>query len=179
MNHGDTENTEKNKGKPLQTLCLRGEKGQSSAMGQGRILALDVGEKRIGIALSDPLRLVARPLMVIQRASKSKDFATIGRLVAEHQVSLVLCGYPLSLDGNEGPQGKRIRRYAEALAETLPAPVELWDESYSTVEAESVMGITKKRLSPQERRQWVDAVAAAVILQSYLDARSPGGTFHV
>ena len=67
-------------------------------MTAGRILALDVGERRIGVALSDPLRLVARPLTVVQRASKAKDLAAIGRLVAEHQVDLVICGYPLSLD---------------------------------------------------------------------------------
>jgi len=138
-------------------------------MPSGRILALDVGGKRTGVALSDPLRMVARPLLVIQRASKVDDFDTIGRLVTEHQVSLVVCGYPLSLDGNEGPQGQRIRRYAESLAETLAVPVELWDESYSTVEAESIMQVSRKRMTPKERRQWVDAVAAAVILQSYLD----------
>ena len=138
-------------------------------MPSGRILALDVGEKRTGVALSDPLRMVARPLLVVQRASKVDDFDTIGRLVAEHQVSLVVCGYPLSLDGSEGPQGQRIRRYAEQLAETLEVPVELWDESYSTVDAESIMQVSRKRMTPKERRQWIDAVAAAVILQSYLD----------
>jgi putative Holliday junction resolvase len=135
----------------------------------GRILALDLGERRIGVALSDPLRLVARPLTVIGRASKVKDFAAIGGLVAEHDVSLVLCGYPLSLDGSEGPQGRRIRRYAEKLAEALPVEVVLWDESYSTEEAERLMA-SQKRLAPRERRGWVDAVAAAVILQSYLDS---------
>jgi putative Holliday junction resolvase len=135
----------------------------------GRVLALDVGERRIGVALSDPLRLVARPLTVIRRASKARDFAAIGELVAEHDVTLVLCGYPLSLDGTEGPQGRRVRRYAETLAEALPVEVALWDESYSTEEAEKVMALGKRQ-SPRERRAWVDAVAAAVILQSYLDS---------
>ena len=135
----------------------------------GRILALDLGEKRIGVALSDPLRMVARPLTVVQRASKVKDFAAIDRLVAEHGVSLVLCGYPLSLDGSEGPQGRRIRRYAEKLAEALPVEVVLWDESYSTAEAERLMS-SQRGLTPRERRGWVDAVAAAVILQGYLDS---------
>ena len=142
--------------------------------GIGSVLALDVGERRVGVAVSDPVRIVARPLAVIVRASKIEDFSTIGRLVEEHQVGLIVCGYPLSLDGSEGPQGRRIRRYAqaleEALAETQPTPVALWDESYSTVEAESLMEKSGRRKSPQERRQWVDAVAAAIILQSYLDA---------
>ena len=86
---------------------------------------------------------------------------------------MILCGYPLSLDGSEGPQGKRIRRYAEALGQSLAMPVKLWDETYSTVEADSIMQSTRKRMTPQERRKWIDAVAAAVILQSYLDARTP------
>jgi len=138
-----------------------------------RILALDVGEKRIGVAISDPLNIAARPLEVIKRASKAEDFEAIGRLVEQQEVNLVLCGYPLSLDGSEGPQGRRIRRYAEALAQTISAPLELWDETYSTVEAEQIMIAKDKRMSPQQRRQWVDAVAAAVILQSYLDTQSP------
>lgn len=141
-------------------------------MAFGRILALDLGEKRIGVALSDPLQMLARPLAVIQRKSRSEDFSAIGRLAAENQVTLVVCGYPLSLDGSEGPQGRRIRRYAERLAETLPVPVELWDETYSTVEAESVMQVSRKRMTPQERREWVDAVAAAIILRGYLDSLS-------
>ena len=141
-------------------------------MAFGRIMALDLGEKRIGVALSDPLQMLARPLAVIQRKSRSEDFSTIGRLAAENQVTLVVCGYPLSLDGSEGPQGRRIRRYAERLAETLPVPVELWDETYSTVEAESVMQVSRKRMTPRERREWVDAVAAAIILRGYLDSLS-------
>ncbi len=138
-----------------------------------RVLALDLGEKRIGVALSDPLGMIARPLMVIRRSSKAKDHAAIHQLVAENQVCEVLCGYPLSLDGSEGPQGRRVRRYAEALAEGLPVPVTLWDESYSTVEAEQHLRAAGKKRSAQETRNWIDAVAAAVILQSYLDARRP------
>jgi putative Holliday junction resolvase len=93
--------------------------------------------------------------------------------VVENQVTLIVCGYPLSLDGGEGPQGRRIRRYAERLAEAVSIPVKLWDETYSTVEAESFMKTSRKRLTPQERREWVDAVAAAVILQDYLNSLSP------
>lgn len=140
--------------------------------GMGRVLALDVGEKRIGVALSDPLQMIARPLTVIQHASRAADLAAVRALVSEHQVVLIVCGYPLSLDGSEGTQAKWVRRFAEELAQGGDAPLELWDESYSTVEAEQVMQ-TNRRASPRERRQWVDAVAAAVILQSYLDAHAP------
>jgi putative Holliday junction resolvase len=138
----------------------------------GRILALDIGERRIGVAVSDPLQILARPLTVIQRASRADDFARIGRLAGEQGAIRIVCGYPLSLDGSEGPQGRRVRRYAEALQEAVKVPVELWDESYSTVDAEEKMQATQPRLSPRERRHWVDAVAAAVILQGYLNAQS-------
>ena len=137
----------------------------------GRILCLDVGEKRLGVALSDPSQVIARPFTVVRRGARVEDFATIGRLVEEQGVVRIVCGYPLSLDGSEGPQARRVRRYAEALEQALTAPVVLWDESYSTVDADRVMQLTRPRLSPLERRGWVDAVAAAVILQSYLDAR--------
>jgi putative Holliday junction resolvase len=137
----------------------------------GRILALDVGERRIGVALSDPLQILARPLTVIHRTSRADDFARIGRLVEQESAVRVVCGYPLSLDGSEGPQGRRVRRYAEALQEAVTVPVVLWDETYSTVDAEEMMRSTQPRLSPRERRHWVDAVAAAVILQGYLNAQ--------
>jgi putative Holliday junction resolvase len=139
----------------------------------GRVLALDVGEKRIGVALSDPLRMLARPLTVIQHVSQAEDFARIAMLVAENTVVEIVCGYPLSLDGTEGPQGRRVRLYAEALGESVSVPIILWNETYSTLEAEEVMQMTQPRLSPRERRRWIDAVAAAVILQSYLNAQAP------
>jgi putative Holliday junction resolvase len=138
----------------------------------GRILALDVGDKRIGVAVSDPLQIVARPLTVVRRAARTEDFAQIGRLVEEQDAVRIVCGYPLSLDGTEGPQGRRVRRYAEVLDGAIAAPVVLWNESYSTIEADEVMQATRPGLSPRERREWVDAVAAAVILQSYLNAQS-------
>jgi putative Holliday junction resolvase len=88
----------------------------------GRILALDIGERRIGVAVSDPLQILARPLTVIQRASRADDFARIGRLAGEQGAIRIVCGYPLSLDGSEGPQGRRVRRYAEALQEAVKGP---------------------------------------------------------
>jgi putative Holliday junction resolvase len=99
------------------------------------------------------------------------DVAAISQLVQEHQIVLVICGYPLSLDDSEGPQGARIRRFANDLEKTLTVPVELWDESYSTQEAEAILK-QKGHSSPDRRKNIIDAYAAAVILQSYMDAHS-------
>ena len=134
-----------------------------------RILALDIGERRIGVAVSDELGLLARPLVTIARASKREDFECIARLASEHKVERVVAGYPRSLSGDEGPQAQRVRRYTEALAAALPVPVELWDERYTTVEATERLRESNRR-KPRDRGQ-LDAAAAAIILQGYLDAR--------
>lgn len=133
-----------------------------------RTLALDVGERRVGVAVSDPLGLLARPLDVITRRSKREDFEAIARLVEEQEASRVVVGHPLSMDGQPGPQAQRVERYAAALAEHLDVPVILWDERLSTVEAERLLRESGE--TSREFRSRVDAVAAAVILQSYLDA---------
>ncbi len=138
-----------------------------------RILALDVGERRIGVAVSDPTGTLARPLRTLARGSREEDFAAITALVAEEHAELVVVGRPLGLDGNEGPQARRTARYAEALAVHLPIPVVLWDERYTTTEAEEIL--RQSRSEKQRRRARaagdLDAIAAAVILQSYLDSR--------
>ncbi|MBN1314569.1 MAG: Holliday junction resolvase RuvX [Anaerolineales bacterium] len=139
--------------------------------GIGCILGLDAGEKRIGVAVSDPLRIVARPLTTIRHTSREADLAAISQLVKDHQVVLVVCGYPLSLNDSEGPQGVRIRRFAGDLEKILTVPVELWDESYSTQEAEEILK-QKGHTSPDRRKNLIDTYAAAIILQSYMDAHS-------
>ena len=143
----------------------------------GRIMALDVGERRVGVAVSDASQTLARSLTVLRRRSKAQDFEALARLVREHAVTAIVVGLPLSADGSEGPQARRIRRYADALAEALAAqglavPVILHDESLSTVTAAEVMiAAGRKR---RDRRRRIDAVAAAVILQDYLDAKTRG-----
>ena len=133
-----------------------------------RLLALDVGERRIGVAVSDPTGTLARPLTTITRASRQADFETIAQLAAEYEVERLIVGLPLSLDGTEGPQAQQTRRYAERLALALAAPIELWDERYSSVTAIQILrGKSKRR---RRARGEIDAVAAAVFLQSYLDA---------
>jgi len=138
-----------------------------------RVLALDVGERRVGIAIGDPTGTVARPLQALVRGSREEDFAAITALVAEHDVGLVVVGQPLSLDGTEGPQARRVARYAEALAAMLPVPVVAWDERFTTVAAEDILRQNRRQKKRQARtRGEVDSIAAAVILQGYLDSVS-------
>ena len=136
-----------------------------------RILGLDPGERRIGIAISDPTGTLARPLQTLVRGSREEDFAAIAALVAEHNVELVVVGWPLSLDGTEGPQARRVARYTDALAACLPVPVVSWDERVTTAAADEILRQIRGRKGRRRARArgQVDAIAAAVILQSYLD----------
>jgi len=137
----------------------------------GRLLALDIGEKRIGVAVCDESGTLARPLTTLTRASKREDFERIAWLVAEQNVERVIAGYPRSLSGEEGPQAQRVCRYVEALSAALSVPVELWDERYTTVEAtERLREVLPKRKLRDRGR--LDAAAAAIILQDYLDAHT-------
>lgn len=131
-----------------------------------RLLALDIGEKRIGVAISDESQVLARPLTTLRRSSKRQDFAAIAELVAAHQVSRLIVGLPRTLRGEEGPQAGRVRRYVEALSASVDTPVAFQDERYTTVEAEErLAGVPRRRRAQGD----VDAVAAAIILQDYLN----------
>jgi putative Holliday junction resolvase len=133
----------------------------------GPILGLDVGERRIGVACSDPTGTLASPWAVIRRGSRAEDFMALARLVQERRAVAVVVGHPLNMNGSEGPQARRVARYARALAERLAIPVVLWDERLSTE-----IALEKRRLVKTSGRPApVDAEAAAVILQDYLDAR--------
>jgi putative Holliday junction resolvase len=137
-----------------------------------KLLALDVGDRRVGVAVSDEMGLIATPLTVIQRRSRAEDFARIAGLVRAHGAETLVVGHPLNDDGSAGPQAQRIERYAAALlaalrAEGLDVPGVLWDEYRSTQRAQEVMIATGRKA--RQRRARIDAVAAAVILQDYLD----------
>jgi len=144
-----------------------------------RFMALDVGEKRVGIAVSES-GLLAAPHSVLHRKSKKEDFDYLQRLVEELKIDRIIIGLPYSLTGEEkmGPQARRIKRYADALAQSVDAPLEFFDESYSTVDAETYLAAPSfeegRRKSGKRGKAPIDAAAAAVILQNYLDSQCKG-----
>mgnify|MGYP003573646272 CR=1 FL=1 len=140
-----------------------------SAEARGRLLALDLGEKRIGVAVSDETRLIARSLAVLNRKSRLADFERIGQIVDEQGVSSIIVGLPLLASGEEGEKAAWVRDYAHDLARSLGLTIHFWDEGYTTVQAEASM--RERGINVRRGRQRVDAVAAAFILQSYLDAQ--------
>lgn len=134
-----------------------------------RILALDVGERRIGVAVSDPLGIIARTLGVVQRKTDAAAIAQLAALVDEHDARMVVVGLPRSMSGEIGRQAREVLDFAAQLEAVIDVPIEMWDERLSTVTAARVM--TERGQSAREQRQTIDAVAAAVILQDYLDAQ--------
>lgn len=135
----------------------------------GRVLALDLGEKRIGVALSDPTRTIAAAIGVLNRKSRAEDAAYYAQLVVERGVALIVVGLPVTLGGQEGSRAAWVRDYAAEMGERLSVPVVFHDESLTTVEAEAALRAQGRR--GKSLHQHVDAVAAALILQSYLDTQ--------
>jgi len=130
------------------------------------IIALDIGDRRIGIAISDPLGMLARPLAVVKRSGR--DYQRIADLVREHGAERIVAGYPRNMDGSVGEQARKAEAYVGGLEEHVDVPIEFWDERLSTFEAERLMIEAGRRA--RDRRARIDAAAAAVILQDYLDA---------
>jgi len=137
-----------------------------------RTLALDLGERRIGVALSDPSGLIAQPLSVIERRSLQADLRQIAALVAAHDVERVVVGYPLTLAGRSERAAQRVDRFIAQLRRALPVEVATVDERFSTVAAERAL--LEGGLRRERRRRVRDAVAAALILQADLDRRRAG-----
>ena len=133
-----------------------------------RYMALDLGDKRIGIALSDTLGFIARPLKVIKRTSRVNDYDIYKSLITENQVQTVIVGLPINMDGSEGRQATWVRDYMAEFSETSDIPIIFWDERLTTETAREII----KGSGRQPGKDDLDAVAAAVILQSYLDAHT-------
>jgi putative Holliday junction resolvase len=133
-------------------------------------MALDVGDSRIGVALSDPLEMLATPLIIIKRTVESADVKVIHDLLIEHNVGKLLIGLPISLSGEVGIQAQKVKAFAEVLTESLSVPFEFVDESFSTVAAREYMRETGRKKDRFKKKD--DAVAAAVVLHFYLEEAS-------
>ena len=134
-----------------------------------RILAVDHGEKRIGLALSDPTGTIAGPLKVIEHISRAIDAAQVADLAAQNDAALIVVGQSFDEEGRPNPAGRRAGRFADELKNQTRIPVELWDESFSTQEARSAriqLGVSRKKRAGHQ-----DEFAAVIILQSYLEAQ--------
>lgn len=136
-----------------------------------RILALDHGTKRIGVALSDELGWTAQPLETYERQTLDLDIAHILDLVKIHEVGKVLLGLPLRLNGDEGLAVQAVHQFLERLADALPVPVVTWDERLTTKDAEELL--IAADVGWKKRKGLVDRIAAAILLQSYLEAQAP------
>jgi putative Holliday junction resolvase len=135
-----------------------------------RILALDVGHKRIGLAVSDPLGFTAQGLSILERRGWEADMTRLVEVAQEYQVQEILVGLPRHMDGRLGSQAEDILELANALGEALGVPVTTWDERLSSKEAERVL--IAADVSRRRRRQVLDKLAAVLILQAYLDSRA-------
>ena len=133
------------------------------------VLGLDVGEKRIGVALSDPTDLLALPLTVIERDNSRSGMDEVLRLAVDHEAAEIVVGLPLSLSGRVGPQAARVKRFAEQLTARSAITVKQQDERFSSVQAERLL--RDSGVAPSRDKPRVDMAAATVILQSYLDSK--------
>lgn len=136
----------------------------------GRILALDYGEKRVGVALSDPLQIFAKPFCTLPNSSIQSLIADIKQLCSQHNVSEIVVGVPYAIDGGNTPKTLETLDFIQALQSTQSLPITKWDERYSSQEAEAEL--KKMGKSWQEARQLVDAMAAALILKNYLENKN-------
>lgn len=134
-----------------------------------RILGLDVGDVRIGVAVSDPLKIIARGLDFIKRTTVKEDVEAIRELVDEHEAEEIVVGLPKMMSGKIGVQAQKVQDFAEALGATIEIPIIMWDERLSTVAATRVL--IEADMSRKKRKKVVDKVAATLILQGYLDSR--------
>lgn len=134
-----------------------------------RKMGLDVGEKTIGVAISDELGWTAQGLETIRREGKKKDFARIEELIKKFDIGEIIIGLPRNMDGTIGMRGQMCQSFAEEIQKRFQIPVKLWDERFTTVSAERVL--LSADVSRKKRKQVIDKIAAVFILQNYLDAQ--------
>lgn len=132
-------------------------------------MGLDIGRKTIGVALSDPAGLTAQPVTTIKRTSLSKDMEEVLGLAAENEVTAIVAGLPLNMDGSHSSQTEFVLKFIEKLKERTDIPLKTWDERLSTVAVERLL--IESEMRREKRKEVVDKLAAAYILQGYLDSR--------
>ncbi len=135
----------------------------------GRVMALDVGKVRVGVALTDPLGYTAQPLLTLWRKNRSDDLRSLLRLIRKHQVVKIVVGNPLHLSGDVSPWAAKVQAFAEELRQRSGLPVELWDERLSSVAAHEILNEAGHRR--QDRKYVIDQVAAVVILRGWMEAQ--------
>ena len=135
-----------------------------------RVLGLDYGDKRIGVAVCDEMGFTAQGLQTIIRKNKKHDWAILENLVKKYEIEKIVIGYPLKLDGSEGIQCEKVNRFSLMLEKAFAIPVIKWQETLSTKEAEEIL--MNSGIRWEKRKKMVDKLAACLILQSYLDSNS-------
>ncbi len=147
---------------------------------RGRVMALDVGERRIGVALSDTTRVLATPLTTLRAASRAAALKQIAALVVQHEAAVLVVGLPLTLNGEIGPQAQIVQAFVEELRELVAVPIHLIDERLTSVAAERMM--IDLGMKAEQRKARIDEVAASIILQDFLEAqrerREDEGFYH-
>ena len=133
----------------------------------GRIMGLDVGDKTIGVAVSDLMGLTAQGVKTIKRVGKKKDIEALKEVIKERQVNKIVSGLPKNMNGTLGPQGEKVIKFCELLEEETGIKIEYWDERLSTVAAERTL--IQGNVRRENRKGVIDMVAAVIILQGYLD----------
>lgn len=151
-----------------ETQCTHPRTYNSPVTSGSRILGLDVGSRRIGIAVSDPLGITAQGLDTLQRKNKKQDFAHLERIIRDYSVTDIVVGLPLRMSGSAGVQAERMEAFAEELRRRFGLPVHLWDERLTSAEANRLLRETD--LSIQKRAQAVDRMAAVLILQGWMQS---------
>ena len=141
-----------------------------------RALALDLGTKTIGLAVTDELGITAQGLTTLERRGPRKDLEALAERVAEYSVDRFIIGLPLNMDGSEGPRAEFTRKFGTSLEEATKLPVIYWDERLTSVAAHRAL--SEMDASPKKRKQVIDQVAAVLILQGWLDAQSPPSSHH-
>ena len=134
-----------------------------------RVLGIDYGDRKIGLAVSDPLGITAQPLTIYRRKTEKEDADYFKRLVSEYEITEVIVGLPLRMDGSSGTRAETTREFARWLEHILVLPVRFWDERLTTKQAKQIL--SQQKLAPKAKKEVEDQVSAMIILSTYLESK--------